>query len=83
MRHGAKVKLCSSEGCTNQAVRGGVCFRHGAKRASNDESTAFGLEFEATATRISNQSTDSASDSDERSPGVPEDVVICENIVEL
>eukprot|EP00985_Skeletonema_marinoi_P008050 scaffold3586_cov115-Skeletonema_marinoi.AAC.6 len=26
-----KVKLCSSEGCTNQAKQGGVCIKHGAK----------------------------------------------------
>ena len=32
VRHGAKLKLCSSEGCTNQAKTGGVCRRHGAKR---------------------------------------------------
>eukprot|EP00985_Skeletonema_marinoi_P006926 scaffold3028_cov109-Skeletonema_marinoi.AAC.1 len=35
-RHGArapiKQKLCSSEGCTNIVVNGGVCVRHGAKR---------------------------------------------------
>eukprot|EP00986_Skeletonema_menzelii_P004450 scaffold1518_cov113-Skeletonema_menzelii.AAC.2 len=31
MRHGAKVKRCSSEGCTKYVVNGGVCFRHGAK----------------------------------------------------
>ena len=31
MKHGAKGKLCSSDGCTNQAVRGGVCVKHGAK----------------------------------------------------
>ena len=31
MRHGAKVKQCSNEGCTNHAVNGGVCLRHGAK----------------------------------------------------
>ena len=31
MRHGAKVKLCSSEGCTSIAKEGGVCVRHGAK----------------------------------------------------
>jgi hypothetical protein len=30
VRHGAKVKLCSSDGCTNYAQRGGVCVRHGA-----------------------------------------------------
>src|SRR5210317_1869431 len=27
---GQKMR-CSSEGCTNQAVRGGVCIKHGAK----------------------------------------------------
>ena len=31
MRHGAKRKLCSNEGCSTQAKKGGVCFRHGAK----------------------------------------------------
>ena len=31
IRHGAKVKTCSTEGCTNQVVKGGVCVRHGAK----------------------------------------------------
>jgi hypothetical protein len=31
MRHGAKRKLCSSEGCTNLARKRGLCFRHGAK----------------------------------------------------
>eukprot|EP00984_Skeletonema_dohrnii_P019348 scaffold9214_cov125-Skeletonema_dohrnii-CCMP3373.AAC.2 len=31
VRHGAKVKLCSSEGCTNYVRQGGVCIRHGAK----------------------------------------------------
>ena len=33
MKHGAKVKvkLCSIEGCTNQAKKGGVCMKHGAK----------------------------------------------------
>jgi hypothetical protein len=32
-KHGARVKVkrCSSEGCTNIAVKGGVCIRHGAK----------------------------------------------------
>mmetsp|Transcript_14646 Transcript_14646/g.30044 ORF Transcript_14646/g.30044 Transcript_14646/m.30044 type:complete len:184 (+) Transcript_14646:162-713(+) len=30
-RHGAKVKRCSSKGCTNKAVKGGVCVKHGAK----------------------------------------------------
>ena len=31
MEHGAKAKVCSSEGCKNQAVRKGVD-RHGIKR---------------------------------------------------
>ena len=33
MRHGAKldVKLCSREGCPNNAVSGGVCAKHGTK----------------------------------------------------
>ena len=31
--HGAKVERCSTEGCTNQNVDGGMCRRHGAKRA--------------------------------------------------
>ena len=31
IRHGAKVKVCSSEGCTKKVVRGGVCWRHGAE----------------------------------------------------
>ena len=45
MRHGAKVKIkvCSKEGCANQAVRGGVCIRHGAswtkKQCSSDGCT--------------------------------------------
>jgi hypothetical protein len=32
VRHGAKKKRCSSEGCTNIAKKGGVCTKHGAKR---------------------------------------------------
>ena len=35
-RHGASVKRCSAEGCTNQATKGGYCVSHGAiaKRCS-------------------------------------------------
>jgi hypothetical protein len=38
MRQGAKVKRCSSEGCTNSAKSGGVCISHGAnvKRCSSE-----------------------------------------------
>ncbi len=37
MKHGAKVKLCSTVGCANKAVQGGVCIKHGAevKRCSS------------------------------------------------
>ena len=38
---------CSSDGCTNQAKKGGVCKRHGAYRNPNDESTAFTLSSSA------------------------------------
>ena len=30
IRHGATIKLCSSEGFTIKAQNGGVCFRQGA-----------------------------------------------------
>ena len=44
-----QVKRCNSDGCTNEAIKGGVCWRHGAYRNTNDESTAFGSElFEKT-----------------------------------
>ena len=38
-RPSAKVtrKLCSNEGCTSQARKGGVCWRHGAKKKCNIE----------------------------------------------
>ena len=32
-RHGAKVKLCSTEGCTKQVKKGGVYYRHRASRS--------------------------------------------------
>lgn len=28
MKHGAEVKRCSAEGCTNLVQKGGVCRRH-------------------------------------------------------
>jgi hypothetical protein len=31
IKHGAKVKPCSSEGCTSFAQKGLVCVKHGAK----------------------------------------------------
>ena len=30
IKQGAKVKICSSEGCTNLSRKGGVCVKHGA-----------------------------------------------------
>ena len=36
MRHGGKVTLCSTEGCTNNAHNEGVCKRHGAKKYKYD-----------------------------------------------
>ena len=87
IKHGTKktVKLCSSVGCTNRSKRGGVCREHGAYRASsNDESTAFGSGLEkTTATHISHQSAASGVDSDKRGTGVPGEVVICQEVVEL
>mmetsp|Transcript_19939 Transcript_19939/g.39956 ORF Transcript_19939/g.39956 Transcript_19939/m.39956 type:complete len:99 (+) Transcript_19939:278-574(+) len=37
VRHGAKLKRCSSEGCSNQVKKGGVCRRHGAYRNTHDK----------------------------------------------
>jgi thymidine kinase len=31
-QHGSKKKQCSKNGCTNNAIRKGVCINHGAKR---------------------------------------------------
>ena len=43
MKHGAKVKRCSTEGCKSFAVKGGVCMRHGAqtKRCSVEGCTNY------------------------------------------
>jgi len=30
VRHGAKMRLCSSQGCKNRSKRRGLCRRHGA-----------------------------------------------------
>ena len=32
MKHGAKVKRCSVEGCLSIVQKGGVCMKHGAKK---------------------------------------------------
>ena len=84
IRHWSKKKLCSNEGCTNQAKQRG---RHGAYRNTQDGSTAFGSEYEmTTATQTSpNQRTSSrvvVREGQERS-SVPEEVTICQEIVEV
>ena len=85
MRHGAKVKLCSSEGCTNQSVRRGLCCRHGAYL--QDESTAFGSKLEmttATQTTISHQRASNAAVRGQEESSVPEEVtILCQEIVEV
>ena len=83
MKHGAKTKRCCSEGCTNKALRRGVCWRHGANRRNPTvESTAFpsyfGSEFEKT-TATPNYKRNLATDTNSASQdSVPEDqVVLC------
>eukprot|EP00985_Skeletonema_marinoi_P035048 scaffold45473_cov175-Skeletonema_marinoi.AAC.1 len=46
MGQGRNFVALKTEGCTNQAKRGGVCKRHGAYRNAHNESTAFGSELE-------------------------------------
>ena len=84
--HGAKKKLCSSEGCTNQAKRGGVCKRHGAYRNAQGESTAFGSELQLTTTTqtISHHRSSRAAIRGQEGSAVPEEVtIVCEEIVEV
>ena len=77
VRHGAKRKLCSVEGCSNYSKRGGVCNRHGAYRNHHEESTAytscFGSEFDKTTATRPNQRTEASKEHD----SVPEEVAIC------
>jgi hypothetical protein len=85
IKHGAKVKvkLCSVDGCTNQAKRAGVCKRHVANCNPNDESTAFascyGSEFEKTTATLPNRRNPAAS-IDQGS--LPEEVVVCGVVTE-
>ena len=86
IQHGAKMKRCSSEGCTNQAQRRGVCKRHGAYLNTQDESTAFGSEYErTTATQaLPNQRASRSSLSESGRRIVPEEVtIICREIEEV
>ncbi len=85
VKHGAKVKLCSSDGCTNNALKGGVCQRHGAYRNSQDESTAFGSEFETTSPKpLTKQLVSGAVPKGSERRSVPEEVtIICQQIVKV
>ena len=79
--HGAKVKRCSIDGCTNQVKKGGVCIRHGANR--NDESTAFDLSCrsafdESTATLLNHYATTASGVQDTSS--VPPYEILCQVI---
>jgi hypothetical protein len=81
VKHGAKVEY--SDGCMNISLKGGVCWRHGANRNPNDESTAFascfGSEFEKTTVTHPGQ-LDSGSSSNQGS--FPAEVVLCGVIAE-
>ena len=88
MRHGAKVtvKLCSSEGCTNNAKKGGVCIRHGAYQIAQDESTAFGSKSELTTTTqtISHHRSYRAAIRGQGGSNVPGEVtILCQEIAEV
>jgi len=83
VKHGAKLKLCRIEGCTNKVQKRGVCWRHGAKRNPNDESTAFascfGSGFEDTTAPYPSQLNPAAS---VNQGSLPEEVVVCGVVAE-
>eukprot|EP00984_Skeletonema_dohrnii_P025198 scaffold14311_cov150-Skeletonema_dohrnii-CCMP3373.AAC.5 len=91
IRHGAKwsKKKCSIEGCTNNSRRGGVCRRHEAYRATQDESTAFGSEFDITTetqsipTQRASRATVREGHESERSSVPGEVAILCQEIVEV
>ena len=83
MRHGAKRKQCSSEGCNNKAVKGGVCRRHGAYHTSNDVSTAFGTELDEPIAPFSLPNRGNYNASHEQGVGVPTEVLVTQEIVEV
>lgn len=83
IKHGAKVQLCSSDGCTNPSKKRGLCRRHGAYRTLHDESTAFGSELEQT-TATQTLADQRASIADGRRRCVPGEVtIVCQEIVEV
>ena len=65
-------------------MRGGVCWRHGANRAPNDASTAFGTELDETLAppSLPNQRNPTALPH-ERSASLPTEVVVTQEIVEV
>jgi hypothetical protein len=87
IRHGAKIKRCSSEGCTNQTQKGGVCRRHGAYHNPYDESTAFGYShgsaYDETTVALSNRRTPAASRSQGNTGSNPPLVIVCQVIEEV
>ncbi len=86
MKHGGKVKQCSTEGCKNNAKRGGVCWRHGAYRNAQEESTAFGSEYEnTTATqKLPNQNSSRSTRRESERISVPEEVtILCQETAEV
>lgn len=44
VRHGAKVKTCTHEGCTKQARKGGVCRIHSQNDGNSSTSTDQSLQ---------------------------------------
>ncbi len=79
MKHRAKVERCSSEGCTNQVVKKGVCRRHGEKCNPNDESTAFAscFETEYEKTTVTHPSQRNSGSSSNQGSFPPTEVVVC------
>ena len=89
MRHGAKIKRCSSEGCTNQVIKWGVCIRHGANRNPYDESTAFrylhGSAYDETTAALSNRYAPeaAAASGQDNACSNPPQVIVCQIIEEV
>ena len=73
-----------SGGCKNFVVKKGVCIRHGANRANNDESTAFGSGLDMTTSTQSLPSFRATVRDGQKGDNVPGEVaVLCEEIVEI
>ena len=85
IRHGASVKRCNRAGCSNQVQRRGVCIKHGAYRNTQEESTAFGSEFElTTATQTTPYRASRAAARGQEESTVPGEVtILCQEIVEV